>query len=221
MTEKIRQTAQSMILYSDEDLVILNKPSGLPTQGGTGIRWSVQHLLPALKRDGDEEPRLVHRLDRDTSGVLVIARTYASAVRFGKILQQHATNTPPVAKVYWALVHGKPVPSSGRIVLPLAKTRDGGTDRVVGCEKDKNGRQNTSDLPEKDTALFARRPAVKRPQQMVTLDGRPVSGAQIAITEYHVIDHVSDTFSWLELRPITGRMHQLRYFVCYYNMLMI
>ena len=66
---------ESMILYQDDQLIVLNKPSGLPTQGGPGISKHLDMMLAALRNADGEKPRLVHRLDRDTSGVLVVART--------------------------------------------------------------------------------------------------------------------------------------------------
>lgn len=111
--------AQAMVLYRDDDLIVLNKPPGLPTQGGPGIRKHVDMMLDALRFDAEHRPRLVHRLDRDTSGVLVIARTPGVAARLAA-----AFRSRDVEKTYWAVVTGRPVPVEGRIDSEMVK-RDG------------------------------------------------------------------------------------------------
>jgi 23S rRNA pseudouridine955/2504/2580 synthase len=106
---------KSLILYDDADLMVLNKPSGLASQGGSGTTRHVDGLLFSMAK-GNNRPVLVHRLDRDTSGCLVIAKKRSIAAELGKIFQ-----TRTVKKTYWALLQGHPPQSSGKIVQPLVK----------------------------------------------------------------------------------------------------
>lgn len=107
---------RSLVIYRDEDVIALNKPPGLAVQGGTKTTRHIDALLDALRFDAKERPKLVHRLDRDTSGVLLLARTAKVAARLGKSFQGRS-----VRKIYWALVVGCPAVEKGRIDLPLAK----------------------------------------------------------------------------------------------------
>ena len=116
---------QDAVLYRDEFAIVLNKPPGLAVQGGSGTERHVDGLLDALRFDGAERPRLVHRLDRDTSGALVIARTGAAAAFLTRAFRDKAAR-----KIYWAIVIGLPKPDEGRIGLPLAKTPGRGGERV-------------------------------------------------------------------------------------------
>jgi 23S rRNA pseudouridine955/2504/2580 synthase len=114
------------VLYRDDDVIVIDKPPGLAVQGGTGTERHLDALLDALCFEARERPRLVHRLDRDTSGVLVLARSAASAAALGAAFRGKA-----VRKVYWALSVGAPKPRQGRIDLPLAKLARPGGERVV------------------------------------------------------------------------------------------
>ncbi|MGE5545440.1 MAG: RluA family pseudouridine synthase [Solirubrobacterales bacterium] len=105
------------ILYMDEDVIALNKPPGLAVQGGTGM--AEKHLdafLDALIFDKPERPRLVHRLDKDTSGVLLLGRTAGAAAKLAAAFKSREAH-----KLYWALVAGVPKLRQGRIDAPLAK----------------------------------------------------------------------------------------------------
>ena len=106
---------RALILHQDDALLVLNKPAGLAVQGGTGTRRHLDGMLPALA-NGGERPRLVHRLDRDTSGLLVVARTARAAARLTEAFRQHR-----VDKLYWALVIGRPALPAGQIDQPLAR----------------------------------------------------------------------------------------------------
>ncbi len=118
---------RARVLYSDDWLVAIDKPPGLAVQGGTGIGRHVDAMLGALS-DGGERPRLVHRLDKDTSGVLVLART-AAAARF----LTAAFRERRVRKTYWAVTVGVPKPAQGRIDLALEKRAEGDYERVVAA----------------------------------------------------------------------------------------
>lgn len=103
------------LLYDDDDVVIINKPAGLAVQGGTGIKESLDDWLGILQQ-GDERPKLVHRLDRETSGVLAIARSNFAATKLTASFRGR-----DVKKIYVALAHGKPKTKEGEINAPLAK----------------------------------------------------------------------------------------------------
>ena len=116
---------QAAILHRDDAVIAVNKPPGLAVQGGTATERHIDGLLDALRFGNDERPRLVHRLDRDTSGVLVVARTAAAAAFLTRAFRDKTTR-----KIYWAVVVGLPKPQQGRIALPLAKTPGRGGERV-------------------------------------------------------------------------------------------
>jgi len=104
------------VIYKDDDIIALNKPPGLAVQGGSGTTKHVDGLSEALRFGYDEKPRLVHRLDKDTSGVLVLARTRAAAAGLTKAFRHRETR-----KIYWALVAGVPTPYLGEIKAGLVK----------------------------------------------------------------------------------------------------
>ncbi len=114
--DKDAEALRATLLYRDEDVIVLNKPAGLAVQGGTGTVHHLDGLLDALRYEATERPRLVHRLDKDTSGVLVLARSAAAAAKLGDAFRGKSAR-----KVYWAVTAGVPKPRQGRIDLPLAK----------------------------------------------------------------------------------------------------
>ena len=118
---------RSLIIYQDDQLIALNKPSGLAVQGGTKTTRHVDGMLPALAKNG-EAPRLAHRLDRDTSGILVLGRTPAATAALAKAFQSHAAQ-----KTYWAVTVGVPSPRAGLIkgFLRKAASAGKGADREV------------------------------------------------------------------------------------------
>jgi 23S rRNA pseudouridine955/2504/2580 synthase len=107
---------QDAVLHRDDAVIVLNKPPGLPVQGGSGAERHLDGLLDALRFGSDVRPRLVHRLDKETSGVLVIARTASAAAFLTRAFREKTTR-----KVYWAIVVGLPNLRQGRIDLALAK----------------------------------------------------------------------------------------------------
>ncbi len=109
------EAIRAMTLYEDKDLMVLNKPFGLATQGGSGQTRHIDGMLESLVK-GDSRPVLVHRLDRDTSGVLLVAKSRRMAADLGEIFRSRQAK-----KIYWALVEGVPKPTQGRISLYLAK----------------------------------------------------------------------------------------------------
>ena len=120
-----------MVIYKDEDLIVLTKPHGIAVQGGTGTARHLDGMLDALRFGAKERPRLVHRLDRDTSGVLLLARSAAAAARLAE-----AFRSRDALKIYWAFVVGVPQPYSGTIDQPLAKKTGAGGERMAVVAED-------------------------------------------------------------------------------------
>jgi 23S rRNA pseudouridine955/2504/2580 synthase len=114
--EEIRAFLQSITLYEDADVLVLNKPMGLAVQGGSGTTKHIDGMLDALRNIDGQRPRLVHRLDKDTAGCLLVAKTRFAAAEVAKTFRTRAAR-----KIYWALVAGVPKPRQGRISTFLAK----------------------------------------------------------------------------------------------------
>ena len=134
-TPRISPADQAMILatvlYRDDALIVINKPAGLASQGGSGTTKHVDGLAEALKFGLEERPRLVHRLDKDTSGLLVLARTRAAAAALTAAFRSRETR-----KIYWAVVAGVPHPKMGSIKYGLVKAGghgDGGEGEKMRC----------------------------------------------------------------------------------------
>jgi 23S rRNA pseudouridine955/2504/2580 synthase len=164
-----RDFLASITLYEDDDLMVLNKPSGIAVQGGTKTAQHLDRLLEGLGDGPETRARLVHRLDRDTSGVLIVAKRRAVAAKLGREFQ-----TRSVRKIYWALVKGVPKPPQGKVEAALVKAAGPEGDRV---RKARPGEQER---------------------------------AQSAVTYYAVVDRAGQTVSFVSLKPVTGRQHQLR-----------
>lgn len=165
--EREARELEKRVIHRDERVIVLDKPHGLAVQGGPGITKNLDAMLDALRFGHEERPRLVHRLDRDTSGVLVLARDAGAAAALAKAFRGR-----DVEKTYWAVTVGEPEGREGRIDLALVK--EGGP-------------------------RGERTHAVDDPRQGVR-----------AITEFRVLDAAKRRAAWLELRPLTGRTHQLR-----------
>ncbi|MBB3398986.1 MULTISPECIES: RluA family pseudouridine synthase [unclassified Rhizobium] len=119
---------QRMVLHEDDKVIVLNKPAGLAVQGGSGVTRNIDKMLEAWTSPKGEKPRLVHRLDRDTSGVLVIARTRGAAQKLTAAFRERDTK-----KTYWSLVRGVPRKHEDKISTWLVKeaTADGDRMRVA------------------------------------------------------------------------------------------
>ena len=113
---KTRELLKSMTLYEDADVLVLNKPMGLAVQGGSGTTRHLDGMLEVLRDAQGQRPRLVHRLDKDTAGCLLVAKTRFAASALAKSFRSRSAR-----KVYWALVAGVPKPRQGRISTFLAK----------------------------------------------------------------------------------------------------
>lgn len=122
---------EDMVLYRDEQVIVLNKPHGLAVQGGPGISRHLDGMLDGLRGDGAHRPRLVHRLDRDTSGVLVLARSPGVAAKLSAAFRGRH-----VHKTYWAVVTGRPQPAEGRVDLPLIRRVGPRGERTSPAERD-------------------------------------------------------------------------------------
>jgi 23S rRNA pseudouridine955/2504/2580 synthase len=117
--------ARSMVIAEDPGAIVLNKPPGLATQGGTGTREHVDGLLGGLVEENAPRPKLVHRLDKDTSGVLLVARTARAAAFFSRNFAGRTAR-----KIYWAVVIGVPSIDDGIVDLPLAKQPGTGGEKM-------------------------------------------------------------------------------------------
>jgi 23S rRNA pseudouridine955/2504/2580 synthase len=114
--QKDRAFLKSITLYEDADVLVLNKPMGLAVQGGSGTKRHLDGMLEALGDAKGQRPRLVHRLDKDTAGCLLVAKTRFAATALAKTFRSRSAR-----KIYWALVAGVPKPRQGRVSTFLAK----------------------------------------------------------------------------------------------------
>ncbi|WP_085810319.1 RluA family pseudouridine synthase [Sphingomonas sp. TZW2008] len=117
--------ARDMVIHRDPAAIVINKPPGLATQGGTKTTAHVDGLLDALQFEAEGRPKLVHRLDKDTSGALLIARSARAAGFFSKAFSSRSAK-----KVYWALVVGVPSIEDGTVDLPIAKQPGTGGEKM-------------------------------------------------------------------------------------------
>ncbi|HUO54645.1 MAG TPA: RluA family pseudouridine synthase [Rhodoblastus sp.] len=176
---------RDMILLEDRDLMVLNKPFGLAVQGGSGTKHHLDGMLQSLANERGERPVLVHRLDRDTSGVLLIAKTRKMAADLGEIFRSRSAK-----KIYWAMVEGVPRPTQGRISLYLAKGEGMGDNRAP--VRGRHGMEARRDIEKMRVAKHGD------------------DDAQHSLTFYALVDKLAPRLSWLSLKPLTGRTHQLR-----------
>lgn len=153
------------LLYRDALMLVIDKPAGIPVHKGTGGGANLEQSFEALRFGLPRVPALAHRLDRDTSGCLVLGRHRQALHKLGKMF---AANR--IGKTYWALVDGAPAEPEGTIDLPLAKQSEAGHRWWM---------------------------------KVVQEGGMP------AVTHYKLMGQ-ADGYSWLELKPQTGRTHQLR-----------
>jgi 23S rRNA pseudouridine955/2504/2580 synthase len=125
LTPEETELVREMVIYRDPHAFVLDKPPGLATQGGTKTHNHLDRLLDGLAEDDGARPKLVHRLDKDTSGALLVARSARAAGHFAKSFSSRTAR-----KVYWALVVGVPSPDEGLIELPLAKQPGTGGEKM-------------------------------------------------------------------------------------------
>ncbi len=165
------------IIHIDDDMLAINKPPGLAVQGGSGMDRHIDGALDRLKLGAKERPRLVHRLDKDTSGVLLLARSRAAAARLTKAFQMRDTR-----KIYWAIVIGTPPHEGGMIDAPLAKLPGKRGDLVQVDEnmgKPAKTRFRTIDHAGKQVSWLELEPLTGRTHQLrvhCQLMGNPILG---------------------------------------------
>lgn len=121
---------RDLVIYDDGDIIAINKPAGIATQGGTNIDRHIDGMLDALVNDKGTRPRLIHRLDKDTSGILLLARSSDIARKMGKIFQGRH-----IRKIYWALTVPAPEINSGEIKAPIMKAGGFGKEKMVVHEE--------------------------------------------------------------------------------------
>ncbi len=166
--EKTRAFLASITLHEDDDVIVLNKPMGLAVQGGSGMVKHIDGMLDVLRQRDGQRPRLVHRLDRDTAGCLLVAKTRFAAAALAKTFRTRAAR-----KIYWGLVAGVPKPKQGRISTFLAKEE-------------------------------------REDESIMRIAKHGEEGASHAVTYYAVVETAAQQLSWVSLKPVTGRTHQLR-----------
>ena len=119
------------VIYKDDDILAINKPAGIPVQGGSKVAYSIDDAANHLKFDYEQKPRLVHRLDRDTSGVLLLARNRKAAVELMHLFQGKS-----IKKEYMAVLHGVPHPQHGKMACPLPKEGKDGKERMLNSSSE-------------------------------------------------------------------------------------
>jgi len=181
------EALRRMVLFEDKHVMVLNKPYGLAVQGGSGTTHHIDGMLASLADEKGNRPVLVHRLDRDTSGVLLIAKNRKIAAELGEVFRSRKAQ-----KIYWALVEGVPKPSQGRISLYLAKGPGMGDDRASRARHGADAKAARNDLEKMRVAKHGE------------------DDAQHSLTYYAIVDKIAPKCAWLSMKPLTGRTHQLR-----------
>ncbi len=163
----------AMLLHEDKKVLVFNKPAGLAVQGGSGIMRSVDSMLESWRSPKGEKPRLVHRLDRDTSGVLVVARTRGAAQKLTEAFRHRTTE-----KTYWALVKGLPKPLAGRISTWMIKVETPDGDRM----------RNVRQSKEADHAISTYKVVEHAGQELAWLKMEPETGRthQLRVHALHI-----------------------------------
>ncbi len=177
LTEEEESFVREMVIEKTRDAYVLNKPPGLATQGGTKTHQHLDRLLDGLANEEGQRPKLVHRLDKDTSGVLLVARSARAAGHFAKTFSSRTAR-----KVYWALVIGVPSPEEGMIDAPLAKQPGSGGEKMhvdEGNGQASKTRFRTIDIAGNRAAWVELQPLTGRTHQLrahMAAIGHPIVG---------------------------------------------
>ncbi|EGG13666.1 putative ribosomal large subunit pseudouridine synthase C protein [Cavenderia fasciculata] len=204
---------RNSILYKDDDLLVINKPPGLSVQGGTGLKKHLDMMLSHLKFEADETPRLVHRLDKDTSGILILGRnrtaTTAMADKFEQKLKRRSDREVKKEK------KDKKDDSNNNNNNNYSSKKT--TKTTVEEMKDDNSIIKTywalltsTPNPREGRIRAPLQKIVENGQEKVVATKETGNGAKLAITEYRVIENSMADTSFVALWPETGRTHQLR-----------
>ncbi len=185
-----KEFLKSLIIYEDDDMMALNKPAGIAVQGGSGQGRHIDGLLMGVYGEDEHRPVLVHRLDKETSGVLLIAKHPRAAHQLADMFKGREMD-----KVYWAVTVGVPNPPMGQIRCWMIKG-------IPDADEPSGYRPY-------DPKSTSKRRDVDRERMIRSAQG--VEGARHAITDYTVISQAGGKAAWVALRPETGRMHQLRF----------
>lgn len=156
-----REEVRSYVVYEDDDMFAINKPFGLPVQGGSKITRHLDGMLDGLARNG-ERPKLVHRLDKDTGGLMLLAKSRLSAKRLTEAFAGHE-----IVKDYWALTAGVPHPLSGLIDMPVEKVGDESGEKMSASAHGKKALTDYQVVESAHKAAFvALRPLTGRTHQL-------------------------------------------------------
>ncbi len=207
---------ESIILFEDEHVLVLNKPFGLAVQGGSGTTRHLDGMLAGMVERFGDRPRLVHRLDRDTTGVLLVAKHRHAAAKLGRTFQ-----TRSAAKTYWALVKNVPKPEQGKIEAALVKASGPDGDRVRKAEP---GEQETAmhatthysviDRVGHKAAWVSLKPVTGRQHQLrahMHMIGHPIIGDNKYMTDLNMLMMEIEPMLHLHARrliiphPVTGK----------------
>jgi 23S rRNA pseudouridine955/2504/2580 synthase len=138
VSDRDAKALHEAVLFKDADVLVINKPAGLAVQGGTGLDKNLDAMLDVLQFEATERPRLVHRLDKDTSGVLLLARNAKAARELTEAFRDKSAR-----KIYWAVVAGVPTHDKGTIDAPLSKQAQHGRGERVGIDEEDGRRAVT------------------------------------------------------------------------------
>lgn len=139
ISEKDKKLIRSMVIFEDDHIIAINKPAGIAVQGGTKIKKHIDDLVIALVPRSEQKPKIVHRLDKDTSGVMILAKTDKAARELGFLFKGKG-----IRKYYWALVVGNPSEKSGTIRAAIRKGGGEGKERMIIDEI--GGKKSTTDF---------------------------------------------------------------------------
>ena len=167
LNEADSEFLRSIILYEDDDIFVFDKPHGLAVQGGSGTRRHIDGMLKSLPNKKGETPKLVHRLDRDTSGCLLVAKTGPAASHFASLFRSRS-----VRKIYWAVVAGNPNPRQGEISCFIVKQQTFDGEQMVVVKNGTPGAQHsrsyysTTDTASRRFAWVTLKPVTGRTHQL-------------------------------------------------------